>query len=104
MENHDELSRENIVQYLNSRKKYFRRKFHIRKIALIGSFARNEQNPQSDIDIIIDLEEKAPAIFESKLSLKKELEHKFGRTVVIASEKYLKPYYRDAILREAVYV
>ena len=104
MDNHEKLNREDIIQYLNSRKSYFHSAFHIRKIALIGSFARNEQNPRSDIDIIVDLEEETPDIFEAKRLLKKELEHEFGRTVEIASEKYLKPYYREEILREAVYV
>ena len=76
----------------------------MRKIALIGSFARNEQPPQSDIDILIDLDENTPDIFEVKRLLQQELENKFKRKVEIVSERYIKPYYREEILSEAVYV
>jgi predicted nucleotidyltransferase len=78
--------------------------YHVRKIALIGSFARNEQRPQSDVDILIDIEEGTPDIFEVKRLLKNELEQEFKRKVEIASERYIKRYYREEILREAVYV
>ena len=104
MNDRKELNRQDIIRYLNSRKEHFRNEFHVRKIALIGSFARNEQHPRSDIDILIDIEEGTPDIFEVKRSLKRELEQEFSRTVEIASERYLKPYYREEILREAVYV
>lgn len=39
-----------------------------------------------------------------KSALRSELEQVFGRPVQIASEKYLKPYYRSEILEETVYV
>ena len=99
-----ELEKQDIIRYLDSRKDHFLKEYHVRKIALIGSFARNEQHPRSDIDILIDIEEGTPNIFEVKRSLKKELEKEFSRTVEIASERYLKPYYREEILHEAVYV
>jgi predicted nucleotidyltransferase len=99
-----ELRRQDIIHYLDSRKEYFQQKYHVRKIALIGSFARNEQNPQSDIDILIDLYEGTPDIFEVKRLLKKELEEEFHRKVELASERYIKPYYREEVLREALYV
>ena len=100
----NELNRQAIIKYLHSRKAYFLKNYHIRKIALIGSFARNEQSPRSDIDILIDIEEGTPDIFEAKRLLKDELETEFKRKVEIASERYIKPYYREEILREAVYV
>ena len=52
----------------------------------------------------MDLEPGTHSIHRVKRELRDELERKFGRKVEIASERYLKPYYRDAILREAVYV
>ena len=99
-----ELAKEEILKYLNSQKQHFREKYRVRKIALIGSFARNEQNAHSDIDILVDIEEGTPNIFELKCSLKKDLEQRFGRKIEIASERYLKPFYRTEILHEAEYV
>jgi hypothetical protein len=98
------LNRQQIINYLDSRKGFFQQKYHVRKIALIGSYARNEQTAQSDVDILIDLEESTPDIFDVKRLLQQELEKEFNRKVEIASERYIKPYYREEILREAVYV
>jgi predicted nucleotidyltransferase len=98
------LNRQQLIKYLDSRKDFFQKRYHVRKIALIGSFARNEQTPQSDIDILIDLDENTPDIFEVKRLLQQELENKFKRKVEIVSERYIKPYYREEILSEAVYV
>jgi uncharacterized protein len=97
-------SRQEIIEYINSRKEHLRNDFYVRKIALIGSFARNEQTPDSDIDLLIDLEENAPNIYSLKRNLKQELESQFGRPVELASERYLKAYYREQILQEAIYV
>ncbi len=97
-------NREEILSYITSRRDRLQSKYHIRKIALIGSFARNEQTIGSDIDLLIDLEEDTPNIYDLKRTLRKELEEQFGRKVEIASERYLKPYYRDQILQEAIYV
>lgn len=99
-----ELRREDILGYLRRRREHFYRTYHVRRIALIGSFARNEQRPGSDLDLLIDIEEGTPGIYQIKRALRKELGERFGRKVEIASERYLKPCYRDEILREAVYV
>jgi predicted nucleotidyltransferase len=98
------IHREDILSYLASKKGYLREKYRINYIALIGSFARNEQTPASDIDLVIDLEENTPHIFELKRSVKDELEKHFGRPVDLASKRYLKPYYRNQILRDAIHV
>jgi predicted nucleotidyltransferase len=97
-------TKEPIIEYLRSHREHLHREYRIRKIALIGSFARDEQHEESDVDLLIDLEENTPHIFELKQMLKNELEAKFGRSVEVASERYLKPYYRDQILEDAIYV
>lgn len=97
------LKREDILKYLRSRKRHLLTVYHVRKIAVIGSFARNEHHEQSDVDLLIDIEPGTPGLFDLKRALRAELETEFGREVDLASERYLKPYYRDDILREAVY-
>lgn len=99
----NELTREDILEYLRSTKGHLRKTYHVRRIALIGSFARNEHRAQSDIDLLVDIEEGTPGLFDLKRALRAELEQAFGRPVDIASERYLKPYYRAHILQEAVY-
>jgi hypothetical protein len=96
-------SRDAILKYLRTHRDYLRANYHIQTIGLIGSFSRNEQTPQSDIDLIIELEPGTRSIFELKSRLRAELEGLFARKVEIVSRRYLKPYYRDQILNEAIY-
>jgi hypothetical protein len=97
-------SRQEIIAYIDSHREQLRTRFHVRKIALIGSFARDEQTPESDVDLLLDLEEGTAGIYQLKRDLKDELERQFGRPVELASERYLKPYYKKQILQEAIYV
>jgi predicted nucleotidyltransferase len=97
-------SRAEVVAYLRQHRDRITRDYHLRRIAIIGSFARGEERPESDVDILVDLEPGVPDIHRLKGRLRSELERAFGRKVEIASERYLKPYYREEILREAVYV
>ena len=97
-------NRQEILDYINSNKHRFQSEYHIRKIALIGSFARDEQRSESDVDLLLDLEPGIPNIYQTKRRLRMELETAFGRHVELASERYLKPYYKEEILREAIYV
>ena len=97
-------SREEVLDYIRSSRSRLRRRYRIRRIALIGSFARGEQTAESDIDFLVDIEENTPDLYELKRELRREMEEKLGRPVEIASERYLKPYYRAEILRDAIYV
>lgn len=57
------LTKNDILQFLGDNKDYLSTKFHIVKIGLFGSFARDEAVENSDIDLIIELEENTPDIF-----------------------------------------
>lgn len=98
------LTRKEILEYIGANRDRFKREFHVRRIALIGSFARNEQTVDSDVDLLVDIEENAPDLYSLKRNLRRAFESQFGRAVDIASERYLKPYYREEILSEAIYV
>jgi len=97
-------NRQEIIAYIDSYREQLRAKYHVRKIALIGSFARDEQTANSDVDLLVDLEDGTADIYRLKRTLKDELERQFGRSVELASERYLKSCYRTQILQEAIYV
>ncbi len=46
-----------ILEFLSQNKKVLRDKYHIVRIGLFGSYAREEQNPESDIDLLVEFEE-----------------------------------------------
>jgi predicted nucleotidyltransferase len=74
------------------------------KLGLFGSFAREEANECSDLDIIIELEPGTQDIFEIKQALRSTLEHRFNRNVDISREKAIRPIFRTMILNEAIYI
>ena len=74
------------------------------KIGLFGSFARDEQNEKSDIDLIVLYESNTPDLYNNEYELKKVIQNKFNRKVDICSEKWIKPVFKPLILDEAIYI
>ena len=93
-----------ILEFLTLNKQYFRDQFGIVKIGLFGSYAKDEQTDGSDIDLIVEFAQNTPNLFDVKTELKNYIKEKFNIQVDIAREKYLKPIYRDYILKETIYV
>ncbi len=98
------ISRNDILTFLSQNKQYFRDRFHIVKIGLFGSYARNEQNSTSDIDLIVEFKDNTQNLYDLKRDLKAYIQQKLNLDVDIAREKYLKPRYKKSILKETQYV
>ena len=97
------LSSNEIIQFLTENKSYLRKQFHCSEIGLFGSFARNEQTDQSDIDILVVFETGTPNLYNVELELKEYLQTCFNREVDICSKKWIKPIFRPLVLKEAIY-
>ncbi|MHB8743366.1 MAG: nucleotidyltransferase family protein [Sulfuricaulis sp.] len=69
-------------------------------VRLFGSVSRDEAGPQSDIDILVDLE-PGRSLFDLG-GLLMDLEELLGRKVDVVTEKGLHWYIRDKVLKEAV--
>ncbi len=67
-------------------------------IALFGSFARGEENPDSDIDLIVRFSD-TKSLFQI-IEMKNKLTEIFGREVDLVTENSLSPYFKDKILNE----
>ena len=50
-------SRDQILAFLRQNKKLFRDRYHIIRIGLFGSYARGDQNVNSDIDLLVEFED-----------------------------------------------
>jgi len=75
--------------------------FFVDKIGYFGSFSRNEQKANSDIDILVSF--RKPLGWEF-FDLKELLEKKLKLNVDLVSEKALKKQLRDIILNDVKYV
>lgn len=72
--------------------------FPISKIGIFGSFARNEDRPDSDIDILVTFEE--PISLFTLVRIHRELSELLHRKVDIVSEKYLHPRMKEAVQKD----
>lgn len=97
-------TKNDILKFLSQNRLYFRDRFHIVKIGLFGSFARNEQHATSDIDLVVEFEENTSNLYELKQEIIKFIKHEIGLDVDLAREKYIKPRYKKSILKETHYV
>ncbi len=97
------LNRDSILQYLRENEAFFRSEFHVSKIGIFGSFARNEQGPDSDVDILVELDSNASNVFDLKWALRELLKQKFAREVDICNARHIKPFAKEFILKDAVY-
>jgi predicted nucleotidyltransferase len=69
------------------------------KIAVFGSYARGEEKPESDIDILVDFSENK-SLF-TLVRIERELSEFLGIKVDLLTEESISPYLIDGIKREA---
>ena len=90
-----------IENKIKELKPFLYQKYFVEKIGYFGSYARSEQNQNSDIDILVSL--KKPLgweFFDLQEFLEKELKIK----VDLVSEKALKEQLRQIILNSVKYI
>ena len=92
-----------ILTFLSKNKKLFRERYHIIRIGIFGSYARGDQNTNSDIDLLVEFEEGTQDLYDLKLQIKEFFRNNLQVEIDICREKYLKPRIKKSILRETVY-
>jgi len=97
-------SKDEILNFLSEQKEFLRTNFHIVKLGLFGSFARGDNERDSDIDLIVEFEEDTQNLFDLKRKLKAYIKENINLEVDICREKYIKPRYKKAILNETQYI
>jgi uncharacterized protein len=71
-----------------------------RNVRVFGSVARGDARPESDVDLLIDLEEGRSLLDHAQLQV--DLELLLNRKVDVVSARGLRPRIRDRVLRDAV--
>ncbi len=97
------MNKQFILQYLVNHKSDLMDKYGVVKIGLFGSYARGDNNTDSDIDLAVEIE-KGKKNIHNFLALKRELESVFNTGVDLGIESTLKPTVRADIEREIIYV
>ncbi len=73
-------------------------KKHAKKIAVFGSYARGEEKPKSDIDILVEFSERKSLL--DLVGIEQELSDALGMKVDLLTEKSISPYLIGRIKKE----
>jgi predicted nucleotidyltransferase len=79
-----------------------RARYGLERVALFGSYVRNEQRPDSDLDVLVTL--SRPSSLFDRVELRDDLADALGVPVDVALRDRLQPRIARYILREAVEV
>ena len=95
-------SKEEILEALSGLTPELRKNYKVERIGLFGSFARQEQRPDSDIDLLVDFSDDADLfdVAELKYFLEEKLDHR----VDIVPARALRDELRKAVLADVSYV
>jgi hypothetical protein len=75
----------------------------VRHAALFGSRARGEERPDSDVDIMIEVDPAARIGIYEYVAIKDFIAGLFDTRVDVVRRDRLKPYVRPAATRDAIY-
>jgi len=96
------MDRQDVIATLRRHKDELQRQ-GVAHLALFGSVARGEARPDSDIDILIDLDPGAHLSVFDYVGLKDYIAGLFETRVDVVNRAGLKPYVRPAALNDIVY-
>ena len=100
MKRQNSVNKKEILNYLKEHYQEFHKKYHVQKIGLFGSYARDEENENSDIDIFVNME---PSMWDM-ITIKQQLEEKFHKKVdIIREHKNIKPFCLEMINKDLIY-
>ncbi len=96
------MNKQEILDLLHDRYDEIEQRFNVKRLRLFGSAARDELQPDSDIDILVGF--KGPATFDGYMELMFYLEKLLGNKVDLVTEKGLRKELRPVVEKDAIRV
>lgn len=93
---------EKIKELLAKHKNEVEENFKVKELGVFGSYARNEQNKESDVDVLVEFKE--PIGLFRFMDLEEYLKKILGIKVDLVSKKALKPHIGRCILKEVILI
>lgn len=94
-------TRTECIEKLTNAAPYIREEFGVRSMCLFGSMARGDNNPDSDVDLFVDMPPRALKV----LKLKTFLQDLLGVSVdLIRKHNGLRPLFLSQIEKDAIYL
>ena len=95
------MTKDDILQILKDQKEYIQKTYEVDKIGLFGSYAKDNPNESSDIDIYVEFKNKR---FRNIAGLWVYLEELYNKKVdLLHKHKHSKGAIFEAIQKEVIY-
>ena len=90
-----------ILDFLQSNKEVFKRDFGLTEIGLFGSYAKDSATQDSDIDIVVQMEDKN---YFKLIEFENYLKKSFDKKVDVGFLSSMKSYIKETISEDIIYV
>lgn len=91
-----------ILRILKNNKTELQKRYPISELGLFGSYARGDFNENSDIDILVDFNQRIDGF--DYIRLAHELEDVFNYKIDLVSRKGIKPKYLPFVEKSLIHV
>lgn len=95
------MTQQEILDIIRRLKPQLQQQYHLSRIALFGSYARNDQSNDSDIDILVDMEAKYGDLVAVEKVLEENLHHKVD---LVRLHRFMRERFKNRIMKEAIFV
>jgi predicted nucleotidyltransferase len=92
-------TKEEVLRILQEEKPELVRRYGVKRLALFGSYAREDQREDSDVDIMVEVE---PSIGLGFVELADRIEEALGVRTEVVSRRAIKPHYWEMIKEELI--
>ncbi len=94
------MTKSDILECLKDHYEKFHNQYSVEKIGLFGSYARDEADDESDIDIFVQMHPK----LLDMIAIKQHLEESFRKKVdIVRLRDKMNPYLKKRILKDGIY-
>lgn len=92
-------TKEEVLIILQREKPELARRYGVKRLALFGSYARDDQREDSDVDILVEVD---PSIGLGFVELADRIEEALGIRAEVVSHRAIKPRYWETIKEELI--
>ncbi len=95
------MNKESLINFIKQNLSTIK-SYGVHSIAIFGSFAREESTIDSDVDLLVEFEDKVT--FDRYMDLKFFFEDNLGLSVDLVTKKMLKPQIINNVEKDLIYV
>jgi predicted nucleotidyltransferase len=92
-------TKEEILRILQEEKPELIRRYGLKRLALFGSYARDDQREDSDVDVMVEVE---PSIGLRFVEMADRIEDALGIRTEVVSRRAIKPRYWEVIKEDLI--